>query len=442
MHGVPWEKQWRDSRYLTRLTSHWGASDSSHCWCVQFPGVSTFYWQGHAYTGAAPTAWGACGSPHPVAICATQCAGVRSQWGTPAHGVTSHWWGHIWGWLFILLSSHFPSPHCPSLGALSIAQPAGKFYLCSASGSSAQAGDHPRHLMQKVLYVVGKWLFWTILYIVLISTRASPSTFQLAPQDHRSSVSARAPHVGMCPALETVVTAGTERTMHQAGIPSHWKWRVPSRGKGCLKPVSVWGDIGVFFFCSNFSSFVFLLVVIERQGLGSSVCMYWFWLTSAENKVICRKDEKSDLEASQPGAIPPNSITELVPERVTSGSVGSTAPDPETYSSLNHCCVAITGTRASLTGSPWSSPHGAFAGPGDCTCLRDIAHPIIECHSKKNKIRHQPGQQSQGDPFGTFKDTIWCHCMVSNAVWWDSGCHSPSFNQNFHSQLFYTLGFL
>lgn len=128
--------------------------------------------------------------------------------------------------------------------------------------------------MQKVLYVVGKWLFWTILYIVLISTRASPSTFQLAPQDHRSSVSARAPHVGMCPALETVVMAGTERTMHQAGIPSHWKWRVPSRGKGCLKPVSVWGDIGVFFFCSNFSSFVFLLVVIERQGLGSSVCMY------------------------------------------------------------------------------------------------------------------------------------------------------------------------
>ena len=114
MHGVPREKQWRDIRYLTRLTSHWGASDSSHCWCIQFPGVNTFYWQGRAYTGAAPTVWGACGSPPPVAIGAIQCAGVRSQWGTPAHSVTSHWWGHIWGWLFILLSSRFPSPHCPS----------------------------------------------------------------------------------------------------------------------------------------------------------------------------------------------------------------------------------------------------------------------------------------------------------------------------------------
>lgn len=119
--------------------------------------------------------------------------------------------------------------------------------------------------MQKVLHVVGKWLLWTILYLLLISGRASPSTFQLAPQDHGSSLSARAPPLGMCPALETVVTAQAARTMHHAGTPSHWKWRVPFRGKGCLKQISVWGDIGVFFFCSNFSSSVFLLEVVERQ---------------------------------------------------------------------------------------------------------------------------------------------------------------------------------
>lgn len=100
--------------------------------------------------------------------------------------------------------------------------------------------------MQKVLHVVGKWLLWAILYLLLISGRASPSTFQLAPQDHGSSLSPRAPPLGTCPALETVVTAQAERAMHHAGTPSHWKWRAPFRGKGCLKQISVWGDIGVF----------------------------------------------------------------------------------------------------------------------------------------------------------------------------------------------------
>ena len=80
--------------------------------------------------------------------------------------------------------------------------------------------------------MVGKWPFGTILSVLLISSKGSPSTFQLAPQDHGSYVSARAPPPGTCPPLRQWSRLKLREQCTKQGPQATGNGGFPTGGKG------------------------------------------------------------------------------------------------------------------------------------------------------------------------------------------------------------------
>lgn len=136
------EKQWRDIRYLTCLTSHWGLWFQPLLVCL-VPESAPSTGRAVPTLGLLPQPGGLWEPTSCGRMCNPVCR-VRSQiplWPLP-HSVTSHWWGHIWDG-FSSSSPHTSLPSLPIPRALSIAQPAGKSPLSQLCFREAQGQGSP-----------------------------------------------------------------------------------------------------------------------------------------------------------------------------------------------------------------------------------------------------------------------------------------------------------